>query len=181
MTLLLQAIYFYLPGAVANIGANLGKRIPLINKLNSPIDAGICFRGKRLIGEHKFWSGLIFGILLGMLAGVLKYQYLDAVFPNLVVLQLSFWQNLLLSSILATGALAGDLIKSFFKRQLEIKPHSLWIPFDEIDHTTVALLTAKAFFNIPWELILVALAVFFVLHIISNFVGYYLHLKSVPY
>lgn len=181
MIFILSAIYFYLPGGFANIGANLGKYIPIINKLTAPIDRAWTFRGKRLVGEHKKWSGLVFGVLLGIFVGIVKYIFLDPVLPGLAILNLTFINNLFLSFIMSAGALLGDLVKSFVKRQFKIPAHVPWIPFDEIDHTTIAMLLVKVFYNISWKLVFVTIVIIMVLHFISNVVGYFLHIKKVPY
>ena len=178
---LFAAAYFYLPGGLANIGANLGKYAPFIKRLDYPIDSGKYFRGRRIIGQHKLWSGFLFGIIVGMISGMIKYLFLDTVFSDFKILNLSFLENFLLSFLLSCGAVTGDLIKSFVKRQLGIAVHSPWIPFDEIDHTTVSLLLTKLFFNISWKLILTAILVVAVLHFISNLIAYLFHIKKVPY
>ncbi len=178
---IISAVYFYLPGGLANIGANLGKFVPFLKKLDSPVDLGRTFRGQRIIGEHKVWSGFLFGIILGVFIGVIKHRLLDKIFPSLIVLNLSFTENLFLSFILASGAVTGDLIKSFIKRQINIPAHAPWIPFDEIDHTMTSMLLVKIFFDISWSFIVVTIISVAILHFVFNLIGYSLKVKKVPY
>lgn len=177
----LVSIYFYLPGALANVGAVISRFVPFFRDLKQPIDFNRKFRGRRLVGEHKTVGGFLFGILFGMAAGVVKFLVFDQIFPVVLFLELNFWTNLWLSFLLSFGAVSGDLIKSFAKRQLHVDPHKPFIPFDEIDHTTTALLLAKVFFPIPWAVIFVAIFLYFFIHAGSNVVGYWLKIKKVPY
>ena len=83
--------------------------------------------------------------------------------------------------MLSFGALSGDIVKSVVKRFIGISPHKAWIPFDEIDHTTMSMVLVKIFFGIEWKLVLGVIGVFFILHLISNKVAYAVKLKKVSY
>lgn len=175
------AVYFYLPGALANVGAVVSRFIPGFRNLTTPIDFGITFRGQRLVGEHKTLGGLFFGVLFGVVAGTVKFLFLDPLFPTGVFLELNFWTNLWLCFLLSFGAVGGDLLKSFFKRQVGVDPHKPFVPFDEIDHSLTALLLAKIFFPIPWIIIALTIFLYFFIHAGSNVIGYWLKIKKVPY
>lgn len=181
MDLIFTYIYFYLPGAMANIGANIGRFIPGFRNMTTPVDGGMKLNGIRLIGDHKKMGSFIFGVLFGTLVGILKTLYLDRYLPEFLLLHLDVTQNILMYALISFGALSGDLVKSFIKRQLRRPEHSPWIPFDEIDHTTISLLLAKIFFPIAWGDILRIIVLIFFLHLATNVVGYLIKVKEVPY
>lgn len=181
LAFLLSAVYFYLPGATANIGANVAKFVPFFAVINSPIDGGMVWKGQRLIGEHKTWGGFFGGILLGMFYGILKILVLDKYWPGSLFLYLDMGRSLFLIFLLAFGALSGDILKSIAKRLLNIPPHSAWIPFDEIDHTLMSMTLVKLFFGIGWRLFWSVIVLFFVFHLITNVIGFKLKIKKVPY
>ncbi len=181
MDLIFTYIYFYLPGAMANIGANIGRFIPGFKDLITPVDMGMKLNGIRLVGDHKKIGSFIFGVLFGTLVGILKTLYLDRYLPGFLLLHLDITQNILMYSLISLGALSGDLVKSFIKRQLKRPEHSPWIPFDEIDHTTLSLLLAKIFFPIAWVDILGIIVLIFFLHLATNVIGYLIKVKEVPY
>ena len=177
----LSVIYFYLPGAVANMGANVSRFIPFFKKIDKPIDGGRMWKGQRLIGEHKTWGGFLGGVLIGFVFGIFKIFVLDRIWIGSLFLSLNTVQSVFLVFILSFGALTGDVVKSVIKRVLNIPPHSAWIPFDEIDHTTMAMLLVKIFFAIEWRVIYLVIVLYFVLHLISNVIGYKIKIKKVPY
>lgn len=179
---LFSCLYFYFPVALANIGANIAKFIPFFNTITHPVDGGITYRGSRLVGPHKNWGAFLFGVLFGTGIGIVKVYVLDRVVPeNIHILSLPAVPMIILYLVMSAGALTGDIIKSIAKRLLGRPAHSPWIPFDEIDHSTVSLLIARLFFPIPWEVIGTVILIFGVLHAAANVLGYWMKVKDVPY
>ena len=62
----LQILYFFLPAYLANISPVLVR--PWLRSLAVSIDGGKTLQGKRLLGDHKTWRGLLAGIFVGMIA-----------------------------------------------------------------------------------------------------------------
>lgn len=180
-TLLLSAIYFYSPGALANMGAVISRFVPGFNQLRQPIDFGLTLRGYRLVGDHKTVGGFLFGVLFGVLVGLIKFIWIDPHLPDLLLFELSFLSNLWLSLLLSVGAVSGDLLKSLLKRQLNVDPHKPFVPFDEIDHSLTAMLLAKIFFPISWTMVGLTVFIYIFIHATSNVIGYLLKIKKVPY
>lgn len=178
---LLSAVYFYLPGAVANIGANLARFVPFLKNISVPVDGGYVWKGRRLIGEHKSWGGFLGGVLFGLVFGLGKIFIFDKYWPGTLFLSLSTGWGVLLIVLMSVGAVSGDIVKSVLKRVVGVSPHRPWIPFDEIDHTTMAMILVRLVFGVEWKLVFVVIGVYFVLHLVSNIVGYALKLKKVPY
>ena len=181
MNAILIALYFYLPAAVANMSASLAKYVPVFNAIKTPVDFGFKLRGIRLIGDHKVWGAALFGVLAGLVSGILRFKYFDPLFPNLTILELKFSEAFVLSFLLSFGAVSGDLIFSAIKRQLKIPPHRPFIPFDEVDHSLVSMLLVRIFFSIPLQIIAIVILTFFILHIIANILSWKLGIKNVPY
>jgi CDP-2,3-bis-(O-geranylgeranyl)-sn-glycerol synthase len=79
---------------------------------------------------------------------------------------------------LGLGSLIGDLVKSFFKRQLGVAPGKAWIPFDQIDWILGALVALSFFIGLTVSFVVVSLILFGILHIIANQIGYYLKINK---
>ena len=93
------------------------------NRLATPIDAGMTLTdGRRLLGDHKTWRGLVAAVLTCALAGaLLGYS---------VAVGIAF----------ATWALAGDAASSFVKRRLRLEPGAEIPGLDQIPEALAPLL-----------------------------------------
>lgn len=181
LSFVIACFYFYLPAALANSGATIGKFVPFFKDIKFPIDFGLSFRGKRLIGDHKVFGSFLFGIIFGSLIGLIKYLLLDKYMKPYLLLDLSLGENMALYILMSTSALLGDTLKSVLKRLFGIAPHKAWVPFDEIDHSSVSLLVASIFYPISLKIILLTVTIYFFLHILSNLVAFGLKIKKVPF
>ncbi len=186
LQLILSSIYFLLPAYVANMFPVLFSKVPL--PLNKPID-------KEIFGQNKTYKGFYLAYFGALLILFLQY-YLDesnvvsqVQTPNpdtanpqpLIVSYLNYDSlNIFLYAFLfGIGAITGDLIKSFFKRRLGIKPGRPWFPFDQIDLVVGALIFLSPFILLPWENVVVLLLITPLLHFLTNVIGYLLGLKKV--
>ncbi|RJR27092.1 CDP-archaeol synthase [candidate division WWE3 bacterium] len=181
MGFLISCVYFYLPAAFANMGAVISRFIPFFNAINTPLDLGKSINGIRIIGDHKTVGGFLFGVLFGMASGIIKYLVFDKHLQDYQLLNLDFTENTVLYLLMSFCALAGDVLKSVAKRLFNIAPHKPWIPFDEIDHSTLSMTMAMVFYGVSIQAVLTVIFLFFFIHIISNLIGYTLKIKSVPY
>jgi len=96
-------------------------------------------------------------------------------------------QTLLTVVTLASGALLGDLVKSYFKRRRGMEKGEEWPVADQYDLVAGALLLTLVAAP-SWVLTYVTLPVLFwilvltpLLHRAANLVGYSLGLKDVPW
>ena len=80
--------------------------------------------------------------------------------------------------LLGFGALFGDIVKSFFKRRIGIKPGERFIPWDQLDFVFGALAFVSFVFVLPVEMIIIAIVASFLLHIATNHVGFYLKIHK---
>lgn len=148
-----------------------------------PIDGGKNFRdGKRIFGDGKTWRGLIIGILAGIIVGAVQ-----------IVLQGQFtWTTLPLHTplsivLFATGALLGDIGKSFFKRRLGKDRGARWPVADQYDLVIGAFVLAVVFdyswfvtvMTIPVVIAIVILTP--LLHRGANLIGYAIGVKKEPW
>jgi len=117
------AILFFLPAGISNMSPVLANRLPIIKNWTTPVDFGMSWHGKRLLGDNKRWRGIFLGTFLGGISAVI----ISKLNTNTVVTIAPFWAGI----ILGFGALAGDSIESFFKRRFGIKPGNSWFPFDQ--------------------------------------------------
>ncbi len=113
--LILQTLWLFLPALLANLTPPLVKKIDI---LNYPVDFGAKFRGQRVFGDHKTIRGLVFGVLVAMIVAYLQMMlYSYPAFQWLSIIDYPYYNVLLLGFLLGFGALFGDMVKSFFKRQ----------------------------------------------------------------
>lgn len=172
---LTKCIWFILPGGLANIAAALSKHF---NILKIPVDFGKSFGGKRIFGDNKTWRGVLFGLIIGLLTFWLQqYLYQFTLFQKISFINYQDY-NWTLGLTLALGAILGDLIKSFFKRRINIPPGQSWIPFDQIDYTIGSLTLASLIYFPGWLVIITTIAFGFFLHILCNLIGYFFKLQK---
>jgi CDP-diglyceride synthetase len=95
----------------------------LRDRLAAPIDAGMILKdGRRLLGDHKTWRGLIAAMLACALAGAL------------------LGYTVALGVVFAAVALAGDAASSLIKRRLRLAPGTECPGLDQIPEALAPLL-----------------------------------------
>ena len=80
--------------------------------------------------------------------------------------------------MLGGGALIGDAVESFFKRQIGVSHGNPWIPFDQIDYTIGAILFGSIFYFPGFWNSVILIVVSAVLHILVNHIGFCLKIRS---
>lgn len=164
---ILQLFYLLIPAYIANMTP------PIIAKFvrwNTPIDFSCKLGGKPIFGPHKTWRGLISGIITALIAGLLMQAYWPFEFSPLI------W-----AVLTGTGALLGDIVKSFFKRRFDIKSGKSWIPADQIDYTVGALALGSIVYFPGWANALIIIFASAIAHIIVNHIGYYTGIRDVKW
>ena len=174
LELIVKTFWFLLPAGIANMSPVLFKWIPI---LAYPIDLNRKFRRKPIFGANKTYRGFLFGVLMAILT-----VYLQQVFyfetESITLINYTEINFYLLGFLLGFGALFGDLVESFFKRQMNIISGKSWFPFDQIDWIIGGLLFTSLYIAITWEYILVSIIFFGLLHPIINLIGYYSGIKK---
>lgn len=180
---ILFALWFFLPAALANMIPIPIAKVPFLRKFDMPMDFGKTYRGHRVFGSHKTWRGFISGILVATL--VLWLQQLSvehyAWAANLTS-QIDYTQlpTLLLGPLFAIGALGGDAIESFFKRQRNTPPGHGWFPWDQLDYIIGASLITAPFVALTAGQYVWLILLWFVIHLISTYVGWLIGFKERP-
>jgi CDP-2,3-bis-(O-geranylgeranyl)-sn-glycerol synthase len=127
----LQVLWLFMPAYLANMSPVLVQG--WFPRLATPIDGGRRFRGKRILGDHKTWRGLLAGIVVGTAAYELQRLFHGlGCSPELALLDYAA-APLVPGFLMGVGTGVGDAVKSFFKRQIDIAPGASWPVFDQLD------------------------------------------------
>lgn len=172
----LKVLYFFLPAYLANMSPVLIRG--RFKALASPIDGGRSLWGKRILGDHKTWRGLLAGVVAGALVFELQRLVYEAgIAQGLVLIDYST-HPLLPGLLMGLGAGIGDAVKSFFKRRIGIEPGESWPVFDQLDFFLGAYVFVSLVYAPPVLFTLASLPVVLLGNIASNAVGYWLGFKE---
>lgn len=169
------ALYFILPAYVANafpvifgggLAIDMGKKLP---------------DGKPIFGSHKTVRGFIAGLIAGTLTGMI--QTLALQYNRLFDFVLPFEFNVLVGSMIALGALVGDLFHSFIKRRMGLVEGSPLPVADQLDFVVGAILFSLPVSGSPPSLLTVVLVIVITppLHLLTNFIAYVAGVKKTPW
>lgn len=177
------ALWFFLPAAIANMMPIFAAHWKSLKKYDYPMDFNRSFRGKRIFGDHKTIRGLVVGMLFSTL--VLWLQQLLVAHLHFVADltdQVDYTQLnvLVLGPLFGLGALLGDAIESFFKRQRGVKPGDGWFPFDQTDYIIGGAIATMPFVRLSILQYIWLIFIWLIIHVISTVIGYKLGLKDKP-
>lgn len=175
---IIEYLWFFLPAGIANMMPVFVKKY--FKFLDIPVDRGITFRGKPVLGRNKTWRGIIFGTLGGILTVSIQtilYNNFD-IFRNISLVPYNEYNFVLLGFLMGFGALLGDMVKSFFKRQVGHEPGKRFFPFDQVDFVVGFLLLTSFIFRPTWQVYLFLILFVPALHVLTNHIGYYLGLQK---
>lgn len=167
-------LYFMLPVFLSNVAANRCGG-------GTPVDFGGYFcDGKRIIGDGKTYRGLAGGIMVGTMVALLQPYLYPSVYDD-------FNSSLIFGLIITSGAVSGDMVKSFFKRRLGIERGKPFIPVDQSDfiwgalifYYTLGKLFLKPFFFLSFQWLIVILLISPFIHFGGNIIAFKLRLKDV--
>jgi CDP-2,3-bis-(O-geranylgeranyl)-sn-glycerol synthase len=180
LLILLQAFYFALPAYLANMSPVIIDKLGWLKFLKKPVDGGRLWRGQPILGQGKTWRGLIAGVLTAICAaGLQKYLFQFPAFQNISVVDFSRINFILFGALSGSGALLGDLIKSFFKRRIAIASGKSWPIFDQWDFVLGFILFTYFLVRPDIKIILSVFLITLLLHPLANIVGYLLKIKKV--
>jgi len=169
---ILKYIWLLLPAGVANMVPPL--LVFAFPKWSCPIDMGKCFRSKRILGDHKTWRGLIGGIIIGGLFFWLQTKWQVKNLEMFDYQQLPWYTGL----VMGAGALAGDAIKSFFKRQAGVKSGKSWFPWDQIDWILGMIVSFSLIAKLTTLNMAVLVTLALTLHLIVKAIGYLIKINK---
>ena len=187
LSLVVEALWFILPAYMANSIASDVAHIRFFEKFSYPLDFGLSWRSVRIFGPNKTWRGLFSGVAAALATGFFqqKFYLQSSVFlSDYLHLNSSLHlpeMSLLLAFLLGFGAMAGDAIKSFFKRRMGIESGRPAPLLDQLDYIFGAFFCAWLVSPINLEYFAVVVIITVPLHLVANFVAWLLKLKKVPW
>src|SRR3989338_1265850 len=161
ITFILKALYFFLPAYVANMMPVFVRRLPFLEK---PI-------WESKLGKNKTWRGLVFGTATGIVVFGLQKLLYQGGFTFLALIDYNDF-SLLFGALLGLGAMLGDIVKSYYKRKVGIKPGKSWMPFDQIDFVIGGIVLGFLLYVPTAAVVLILLIVSPLLHLAVNYVGF---------
>lgn len=173
---ILTVLWFFLPAYLADMA-------PVIVRghwqwLARPIDGGHRWRGRRLLGDHKTWRGIVAGVAFGVVTfAVQRTLYRLGVLEGLALIDYDV-SSLLPGVLLGLGTGVGDAAKSFVKRGLGIAPGASWIGPDQLDFFVGAWLFVLPVVAVPLVPALLAAPLVLVGTIAVTATGYGLGMKE---
>jgi CDP-2,3-bis-(O-geranylgeranyl)-sn-glycerol synthase len=157
----IQLLYFMAPAYTANM---LPPFVRYWRGWNAPLS-------RRWLGTHKTVVGFAAGVLGAVLVALLQSRvaWRDAIAVR------EGWLGVGLR--LGAGAMAGDAVKSFFKRRSGIAPGGSWIPFDQTDFVLGALALVWPVAELSWADAAAIVLLSATGHVLVNHVGYWLGVR----
>jgi CDP-2,3-bis-(O-geranylgeranyl)-sn-glycerol synthase len=171
MNILLQitsVFWLFLPAGIANMAIFLSRKINILNK---PVN-------KKLFGDHKTYKGFVVEIGIAIVVVYIQAILSKNINPNYLIVDYQAVNLLLLGFLLGSGAVLGDLTKSFFKRKRGISPGHPWPPWDEIDFSIGAVLFLSLYIVIDIYSMMLAVIVFGIISLTGSYVGFLLGLRE---
>ena len=165
--MILESLYFFLPGYIANMAPVLLRRIPFGSK---PIH-------EKSFGSHKTWRGLVVAVLVGGLVFWLQQWLYNAGFQDWALIDYADFPSWF-GFLQGAGVILGDLVKSFYKRKQGIKPGHPWWGWDQLDFVIGGVLIGFFVYVPPIQTVLVLLVLSPILHMLANNVGYLLKIRE---
>jgi len=162
MLKLCQLIYLMLPAYFANMAPPF---VRFWRGWNRPIS-------ERRLGAHK----TVLGFAAGVTAAVIVAYAQAHIGWSGSLMDYSHWWLIGLS--LGFGAMAGDSIKSYFKRMRAIAPGRSWLFADQLDFVVGALVMLSLWVRLMWLDIFIILVVSFLADIAVNHIAYALGIRD---
>ena len=162
MIRIIELLYMMLPIYVANMAPPFVKYWRWWNR---PIS-------KRWLGSHK----TVLGFFLGIAAAILTALLQSRIHWQSDLVNYEQWFKLGLAC--GCGAMIGDSLKSYLKRQLKIVPGQSWIPADQLDFVLGGLLALSFWVHLDWLDVIMILIVSFVGDIIINQLSFQLGIRN---
>jgi CDP-2,3-bis-(O-geranylgeranyl)-sn-glycerol synthase len=180
---LLFALWFFLPAGIANASPVIAALLPGLRHWSAPMDLHLTFRGRRLLGEHKTWRGLIAAMVMATFTLwlqqlLVRHTSWAATLTNQV--DYAVLPTLLLGPLFGLGALGGDAIESFFKRQRDVAPGKGWFPFDQTDYIIGGAIATAPFVHLSLRQYAWLLLLWLGVHVIVTYIGYLFGLRERP-
>jgi len=155
---------FVLLVLLAANGAPILARLALGGRWRRPVDGGrVLSDGRPLFGPKKTLAGLV----AALLASTLLAWTLDL-----------GWLVGLLSG---AAAMLGDLLSSFLKRRMGLRPSAMALGLDQIPESLFPLALCAPLLGLSWTRVLLLTLAFVVLELLLSRIAFHLGLRRHPY
>lgn len=155
-----EIVWLMFPAYAANMAPPFAK---YWRGWNAPINA-------RHLGTHKTVIGFSFGVVAALAAAGLQHAI-----GGRSAMEWTWWQVGLAQGL---GAMAGDTIKSFFKRRRGIPPGGRWLPADQLDFIIGAIILSAPALPLTLVDIFILLMLTFFGHIAVNHIAFALRIRD---
>lgn len=129
-----------------------------------PLDGGVMFLdGRPLLGSSKTIRGVLVSIVITTAGAPLV-----GLEPNI-------------GALVAATAMLGDLLSSFVKRRLGLRPSSRALGLDQVPESLLPLLAGRNLLSLTYAEIALAVGLFFAGELILSHFLYKAHIRDEPY
>lgn len=179
-TNLLEIFVIFLPAFIANAVPVVAKNIPYIQDFSQPINARLLWANKTVRG---LMTGVIAAIFIGIALFFLRWFLITFLpsYSNYYNLYSGWIISALIGWWLGLGALVGDMVKSFFKRRLGIKPGTMFQPWDGIDYMVGSIIFLLPWYNPGIIGSIFLLIIWPLLSLLANTIAYHIGWKNCWY
>jgi CDP-2,3-bis-(O-geranylgeranyl)-sn-glycerol synthase len=176
----IKAAYLCLPAYLANMAPVIIDKLGWFKPLARPIDFGRQFKNRPLLGKGKTWRGLLSGILVAIIvAAIQKLLFQYETVQSISLVNFDETSFLLYGFLAGSGALIGDMVKSFFKRRINIASGKSWPIADQLDFIAGFFIFTYWLIRPEWIIVITAFLITLILHPLTNIIGYLLKIKKV--
>ncbi|MBN1915656.1 CDP-archaeol synthase [Candidatus Dojkabacteria bacterium] len=176
---ILSTLYFFAPAMLGNGLIPVRQHIPLLKKGKHAIDCGLTFRGRRIFGENKTIEGYVFGTVIALIAGLIQsFLHRYEFFRNYELLDFSKYSFVLIGGVQGFVAIFGDSLKSFVKRQFDVKPGKPFLFFDQTDIVFTSIIFSAFFYPVPLSSYIILLVGYPIIHQVFHMLAYVLKIRD---
>jgi CDP-2,3-bis-(O-geranylgeranyl)-sn-glycerol synthase len=176
----IQALFFFLPAYAANAAPVIFARYGWWKRMAVPVDMGVRMGKTEMFGRTKTWRGILAGVAAGVLVAVIQYL-VHEIAPwreYIYLFRYTFLQSVFLGLLMGLGEGAGDLVKSYIKRRLNLKSGDPAFPLDQSSFLG-ALLLSFLVYTPPSGHILAIVIISPFIPVMANVIAYKTGLKKV--
>jgi CDP-2,3-bis-(O-geranylgeranyl)-sn-glycerol synthase len=135
---------------------------------------------EKYFGKNKTWRGLLVAILFGTFTFYLQQLAYQNGFTSLALIDYNDF-SLLLGICMSTGAILGDLIKSYYKRKVDIPAGKPWPIWDQLDFVIGGLIGSMIVYVPSISVVLVLFIFSPLFHILVNLIAYSLKIRETKF
>lgn len=180
--------YLFAPLVIGAAVHGLFMRFNWMPWLARPVDPGLVWRGKPLIGPNKTWRGILIVALTSAATFSLQARALHRFdfFRGVEIVDYSSIHAELAGFSLGLGAMLSELPNSFLKRRLDIAPGEgtsglrevLFYLLDQVDLLIGSWVALAFFIPVTPMRVLLSLVLVTVVHQTLSFAGYFLGMRK---